>query len=196
MPDNIWAFSVRKSIPWRGLQQGFSNLYHYEVDAPSVGNLDNILTALKALEAPVHATDVTFIEGRAWGPVNAQGRGGDMTSIVAFSGAGTATPDTTFYKECAYLIKWPLGRYGSRNRPQWLRKWIHSHSVLGQSSTMKDGSTSLGAIFAPLSTYATGVRVLTPTGGGTTYDLTSASGHVPISAAQLHAYLEHHQFGR
>lgn len=195
MAEDVYAFSIRKSIPWRGSQQGFSNLYHYQVAVPTEGALNVFLTKLKDLEAPVHSTAVTFEEGRAWGPVNEDGRGGRMVSVVDFSGTGSATPATSMYKECAFLLQWPLGRYGTRNRPQFLRKWIHSNYLFGKATTVQDGSSSLGSMPTELGTYEAAVRDLLPVPPGPTYRLISASGHTADQAAVMKPYLEHRQFG-
>ena len=192
----VYAFSIRKSTNWRGGLQGFGNVYHYRVEAPSEGLLNSFLAALKAAEVPIHSTAVNFVEGRAWGPVQSNGRGGRMEAVTAFSGTGSTGVTTGFYKEFAYLFQWPLGRYGSRNRPQFLRKWIHScGSVLG-TSTGLDGTTNILPALANANTYIAAVRSITPVGGGPTYDLMSASEHIPTGPGVLYPYLEHHQFGR
>lgn len=196
MPDpGIYAFSIRKSTPWRGITQGFSNLYHYDMATPSVADLEAVLDALKAAEVPVHANSVPFVEGRAWGPVNPDGSGGRMEAVKLFTGTGSAVATGTWYREFAFLIKWPLGRYGSKNRPQWLRKWVHSMSLLGGSSSITDGTTNMGPIFAPLTTYAAAVRTLTGPGIVAPLALISASNHATTGPGQLHPYLEHRQFG-
>ena len=191
----VYAFSVRKTILWRGRTQGFSNLYHYDVEAPTESLLTAFLTTLKAAEVPVHSTVVTFAEGRSWGPVQSNGRGGRMEAVTSFSGTGSATDSTSQYREAAYLIYWPLGRYGSKNRPQFLRKWIHTCSQIDSTGGFLKGDTAHGATPAAITTYINAVRTVTPVGGGATYDLMSASGHVPISAGVFYPYLEHHQFG-
>ena len=191
----IYAFSIRKTTTWRNATQGFSNLYHYFLTNPTTTDLDNTLIALKDAERPVHDNTVNFIEGRAWGPVNADGSGGAMLSVQTFTQAGTKTTGTPFYKECAYLIKWPLGRYGTRNRPQFLRKWLHSQSTGLTATAGIDGSTDLGAATTALNTYEAAVSTLAVTGIGSPLQLQSASGHVPTGPATHFKYLEHRQYG-
>lgn len=196
MPDaGVYAFSIRKQLTWRGRTQSFSNLYHYNMPSPTEAELNAMLTALKNAEKPVHSTVVSFVEGRAWGPVNANGRGGRMEAVVTFTDAGTALDNNTLYRECAFLVTWALGRYGSKNRPQFLRKWLHCNSLHGLSSTFLSGSTAHGGQPAAITTYIAAVRNVTPVGGGPTYELMSASQHVPIATGKLYDYLEHHQFG-
>lgn len=192
----MYAFSIRKQVTWRGNLQGFSNLYHYNVVSPTESLLQAFLTTLRDAERPVHDPAVSFIEGRAWGPVNPNGSGGRMEAVVNFNVVGTKTAGSAIYKECAYLFYWPLGRYGSRNRPQFLRKWIHSQTTGLSATAGVDGSTDIGGATTPALNYISAVRTVTPVGGGATYDLSSASGHQPISAGQLFKFLEHHQYGR
>lgn len=192
----VYAFSIRKSMNWRGKTQGFSNLYHYNVESPTEALLLAFIDALKAAEVPVHSTNVTFVEGRSWGPVQSNGRGGRMEAVKALSGTGSASPSTTMYREAAYLVYWALGRYGSKNRPQFIRKWLHCNTLFTLSGNFQDGNTAHGGAPAPITTYIAAVRSVTPVGGGATYDLMTASQHVPISSGQLYTYLEHHQFGR
>ena len=191
-----WAYSIRKSTSWRGKTQSFSNLYHYDVSGFSTGDHQNVLTALKAAEVPVHSTAVNFVEGRAWGPVDSQGRGGSMVDGVIFSGTGSATQDLSIYKELAILCTWALGRYGSRNRPQFMRKWLHTMSLFGGTNPPINGATAAASTPAAITTYMAAVRVLTPTGGGTAVNLMTPSGHFPLGAGAMYPYLEHHQFGR
>lgn len=192
----IYAFSIRKTRQWRGQTQGFSNLYHYSIAAPTEQGLIEVLDALKAAEQPIHDSETTFVEGRSWGPVNPDGKGGRMEAVRQFSGTGGQTVTPNMYRECAYLIKWPLGRYGSKNRPQFLRKWIHSAvSTLGTNNGM-DGNSDLGAASTALTTYMGKVRSMVPVVGQTPLDLKSASGHVPTASGSLYKWLEHHQYGR
>lgn len=196
MPDpGVYAFSIRKSRLWRGKTQGFSNLYHYDMVTPSVADLEAVLDALKAAETPVHASTVTFVEGRSWGPVNSNGRGGRMEAVKAFTGNGGATSTANMYREAAFLLSWPLGRYGSKNRPQFLRKWLHSDFMAQGGTSGLDGNTALGAITTPLSTYAAAVRTLTGAGIAAPLALIPASNHPTIGAAVLFPFLEHRQFG-
>ena len=196
MPDpGIYAFSIRKSISWRGRTQEFSNLYHYYFSAPTTTGLENTLDYLKDAERPIHDGVVTFQEGRAWGPLNAQGRGGNMEAVRSWSQAGTKTSGTAFYKECAYLVIWPLGRYGSRNRPQFLRKWIHSQSTGLAASADTTGNAALGGATSILNTYITAVTTATVTGVSGSITLQTAKGNVPISGGVLYGFLEHRQYG-
>lgn len=193
-----FSFYIGKSIMWRGQRQGFGNLYHFELptENPSEPDLDAMLDALKAAEVPVHSPNVQFDSGRAWGPVNAQGKGGRMVSVRSYSGNGTAAAATTMYLECAWLCVWPLGRYGVKNRPQFLRKWIHSNSLLGESTSVLNGDTKLTSNPASLITYMNAVRQVKYTTANISVPFGAPSGHASDGSGQyVHKYLEHRQFG-
>lgn len=192
----IYAFSTRKAVLWRGQLQGFSNLYHYSVEVADFDDLNEILRRLKAVEVPVHATNVSFLEGRAWGPVNSLGKGGRMEAVEVFTGTGSVGPDTGYYRELAFLCTWALGRYGTKNRPQFIRKWIHSQSYLGVATAERDGTTIISATPAALTTYMTAVTSLTGGALPHAFDLKTASDHLPIAAGKMYPFLEHREFGR
>jgi hypothetical protein len=196
LESGIYAFSVRKSRNWRGTTQGISNLYHYLMTAPTETSLQNVLTALKSAEVPVHSTAVNFVEGRAWGPVQSNGRGGRMEAFQQLAGAGSAVVAPNMYLECCHLVVWPLGRYGTKNRPQFMRKWLHSGTTTNQTGSDTTGNTDISPATAQLITYINAVANLVPTGGGGPLGLQTASGHSPITAGYLYKYLEHRQFGR
>lgn len=183
-------------MTWRGRTQGFSNLYHYFLTTPTEAALNNVLTALQTAEKTFHSSDVAFVEGRAWGPVQTNGKGGRMEAFVTFSGNGSATPNSNMYLECAQLIVWPLGRYGIKNRPQFMRKWYHTRGTALQGAPGLDGRTDISPASGALATGITTVASLTPTGGGGALPLQTPSGHTPISAGFLYRFLEHRQFGR
>lgn len=196
LESGIYAFSIRKSRSWRGKTQGISNLYHYLMTAPTEASLQNVLTALKSAEVPVHSSAISFVEGRAWGPVNSDGRGGRMEAFQQLSGNGTAAINASMYLECAQLVVWPLGRYGTKNRPQFMRKWLRSGTTSNQSVADLTGNVDISPATAQLITYINAVANLVPTGGGGPLGLQTASGHSPITAGYLYKYLEHRQFGR
>lgn len=197
MPDTgVYAFSIRKTRAWRGKTQGISNVYHYFLTTPTTAALENVLTALATAEKPIHATSVNYVEGRAWGPVTPSGSGGRMEAVVTLTGTGSATATANMYLECALLIVWPLGRYGAKNRPQFMRKWLHTCSLAAATGSDLTGNGTLNPLSTAGTTYRDAVTNLTPTGGGPSLPMQTASGHTPISPGFLYQYLEHRQFGR
>jgi hypothetical protein len=196
MASNFFAFYIEKSTPWRGETQHFGNLYHYGLttDEPSTTMLEDMINTLKAAEVPVHSTDVKFEVARSWGPVNPDGKGGSMRVVKPLTGTGSASPTTDFYKELAFLVTFPLGRYGSRNRPQFLRKWIHACSYHGLALAERSGNTKFSTIPTPLTTYGNAVKAIPMGTGGAPTSLASPKDHLADQVV-IYPYLEHRQFG-
>lgn len=196
MADSFFAFYIEKSTGWRGEVQHFGNLYHYPLgtDEPSETVIESMIDQLKAAEVNVHSTDVKFEVGRCWGPVDSNGKGGRMRVVRPLTGTGNQPIDTSMYKELAFLITFPLGRYGSKNRPQFLRKWIHSCSLFSISTTERSGNVKMSSPPAPLTTYANAVKSLTMGAGGPPVSLASPKDHLADTVV-IYPYLEHRQFG-
>ena len=192
--------SITKSCPWRGGVAEFSNVYHYNRATPpeSGAEAQAIINAVRELERPVHAVEVKFLRAKIWGPTGVGAGASLMIDDAVWTGiAGLAASTTGFYKELAYLIQWPLGRYGSRNRRQYLRKWLHTCSSLGATVGQQDGSSVITPVPTALATYITSAASLTVTGSTESpLELVSESGKLPVSPGSMYPFLEHHQFGR
>jgi hypothetical protein len=178
-------------MDWRGNPQEFSNVYHYTSIGLDPGNLEGIKNTLVAAEKAIHATAITFIRARAWGPTTEGPAGNNTQGIWDLTGAGTATTDFARYRETAYLIYWKLGRYGSLNRMQYARKWLHTLSTNGVTPTPNDGTQLISAVPAALATYMT-----TVTNPALDYNLCTADGRVVQGPPTLYPWLEHRQLGR
>lgn len=190
----VFAVSITKSCQWRGQTQEFSNVYHFKTDTLETFLDGNVIDYLVTAEKPLHSSLVTFLRGRTWGPTD-QGPAASVTRLVKdVSGVGAAAASTSVYKECALLLQFPLGRYGVRNHPQKLRKWIHT--VGNPEAYPLDGSGKMAAPSAAMTTYRDRIRTLDPTAFPGQYELCSPTGHVPIDVGVWYPYLEHRQFGR
>jgi hypothetical protein len=193
-----FSFYIGKNTGWRGDTQGMGNLYNLELpsDQPSEQALLSMVNQLVAAERPVHATTVNFDIARVWGPINPGGGGGSMRLVADLTGTGNVTPSANWYKELAFLNVWPLGRYGSKNRPQFLRKWIHSQASLGINATALDGSTQITTMPAGMATYRAAVSNITYGSGGPIAPLGSPRGHnTDNTNSYTYPYLEHRQLG-
>lgn len=184
-----FAFAVTKRITWRGQPQEFSNVYHFDIADPGSFNFEDRLLQLRTQEVVLHAANVNFVQGRAWGPTN-QGQAASTTrAIVDWSNiVGAAASNTSFYRELAFMIYWPLGRYGSKNRPQFLRKWLHLCTPFGIGGSTLTGSDPITTTPAEITTYIANISQM----GG----FCGPNGHTPISSGKLYPYLEHRQLGR
>lgn len=189
---SVFALSVTKQFTWRGEAQNFSNVYHFLTGVGETFDDGLALDDVIAGERAIHATTVNFVQARTWGPVDGAPSANVTRVIRDLSSVGLAAATSNWYREFALLIVWPLGRYGSRNRPQFLRKWLHTESLNSITGAGFLTGNSQGTISAALTGY---INDVTSVGPGP-YDLCSASGHLPTGPGFLYPYLEHHQLGR
>ncbi len=194
-----FAVSIVKEQQFQGVTRRFGNVYHFVC-----GNVDTlasyiaIINRVKDVERQVHTPNVTFIEGRLWGPTGQGDIAATMRELVRFSGqTGQATSqDLQWYRELAYLIQWPLGRYGSKNRPQYLRKWIRPGGGLATYTDAQKQGTATITTPAAIGTYIQEITALAVVGDGQSpFNLATEGGRTPYSAGAIKPYLEHRQFG-
>lgn len=191
----VFAISVTKEVPWRGSYHPVSNVYHYKTNALEEFDDQAAIDRVVALEKAIYATTVNFRKARTWGPTDQGQAQSKMRAVSDLSGTGALTPASNFYGEFAVMMYWPLGRYGTRNRPQYLRKWHHLDRSAGLSVS---GLRFTGAVPAELATYMAGIESLDPAGVTGPFALCTADGeHVaPLNGGKLYPYLEHRQIGR
>ena len=192
----IFAVSITKSVSFRGVQQEFSNVYHYSGTLPGITQADAIMDAIKALEVPLHSTDVTFVRGKLWSAGGSAGAN-QMISQKAFSGTGSQGTVASMDRERAVLVRFANG-IDARGRPKYLRKWYHSCGACAGAlltatailqNTQQISTTDRTAIQNAVDDF------LSLTVSATTYNLVSPSGTAGGSPVVCHPYLEHHQLG-
>lgn len=188
----VFAVSITKRITWRAQNQEFSNVYHYKTAPAEPFDDTAAINALEASEKACHSSTVAFIQARTWGPTDGAPSGSVTRQITDLTGTGTQPAGGDFYRELAYLVYWPLGRYGSRNRPQFLRKWLHLCYLTADSAAGYPNGTTQDTNMAVINTYITAV---TSVGPGP-YELCTKDGREPTGAGALYPYLEHRQLGR
>lgn len=183
--------SITKSTPFQGKVEEFSNVYCYEIPDTTEARLESMITKIVSAEKAVHANDVTFVRAQAWDvgtPPNL------MRASETLSGTGSQTAQTTFFKECAYLIQWPLPRSLGllRSTHRSLKKWLHTCRGFGAGDLK--GTTQYGSfgVGDPLFTYAQLVSQMATDDAV----LVSPSGAVPNGPPTIYPYLAHRQFPR
>ena len=191
-----FGVTISKDIEWRGGTERISNVYHYHTSEGQVFPDLAVIQELVRLEKLVFANTVKFVVARTWGPTD-QGPVDSVTrEVVDLAGSGSAVPLNSMYRESAILISWPLGRYGVRNRAQFLRKFLHTASAHGYDPSGAIPIASQPAAGTPLATYMEGVRVLNPAGFVGGLDLCTAGDRVNTGAGRIYPYLEHRQFNQ
>lgn len=192
----IYAVSIEKRIPYRGDIQSFHNVYHFDVGQTLGEGSRAIIDPLTAFERNVHSTQVQFKNARMWQIGATQADTRMLTTIEDLAVAGHRAIDETFPREAAFLCYWHLGRYGKKNRPQFLRKWIHSMTLLGANSNIISGTHEILTVPPDLRSYMDAIRELTLTGASGVGYLCTRSGRRPVRAGELYRWMEHHQLGK
>jgi hypothetical protein len=194
-----YGVSILKNTLFRGVQQEFANVYHYECPGIALTadtDQENLLDQLVTLEKTWHATDVNFVRGRVWNT----GSGSPGTNLMRIdkllSGAGALAPIAGLDKERAILVRWPAG-LNSRNRPVYLRKWYHTNAapvgtVIG-TTIMENEVGFTDPDIADLAAIFDNLDQLTV--NTTPCDLCAQSGREITGGPEPHKYLEHHQLG-
>lgn len=190
-----YGVSITKKVAFRGADQEFSNVYHYSGATLSVADATALATAIKAIEVPLHSTDVTFVRYRVWTTGGGQADN-QMVAQGNLSGAGTQGVGSSHDRERAVLIRWAAG-FDTRGHQVYLRKWFHSG---GSCAGVAFGSTQLqntGQIAtADRTTIANAANALKQvTVSANNYALIAESGRAALGNAECHQYLEHHQLG-
>lgn len=188
----VYAVSVTKSITWRGREEFFSNVYHYDVGLNTLqGDLENLTDAVVAQDRRFHNGAAAYKQARCWGPTG-QGQAASVTRVIKdLTGFGTlAGVGGDIYKEASVVVQWYLGRIGAGGRKVWLRKFFHSLR-LPASGAGALGDVSIGASNkAPFITAGDDLKNLTVPFGSASL-CTRTGVHMPIGTStevldQLH----------
>lgn len=194
-----FGVSIEKQTNFRGVQQPFANVYHYELpyNPTDVSQLDTFLNALVVREKVIHASVVSFIRGRVWNTGSGTQAGNQMRVDKALSGVGSGNDTSTWDRERAILIRWPAGT-NSRGKPVYLRKWYHTCGNWG-SLTIPTGLLGNTAPWGSanqtiIENFADTVQTL-DIGGIPIGALCGPGGRATTGEGQAHPWLEHHQLG-
>ena len=192
----VFGVSITKEMDWRGQKERISNVYHYHTSDGQNFPDEAVIAEVARLEKLVFANNITFVQGRTWGPTNLGPVASVTRSIVDLTGTGAMAASSSMYRECAILISWPLGRYGTRNRHQFLRKYLHTLATHGYDASGNTAILGQPAAGSPLAVYMEGVRVLNPSGFVGGLDLATSGDRTNIGQGRIYPYLEHRQLNQ
>jgi hypothetical protein len=188
------GLSIVKSVLFRGVQQEFSNVYHYELLGAVTGPWESLVDECKASEAGLHSTDVSFKRASVWsaGGTPAQNA---MLFQKTLAGLGSAVNNTSMDRERAILARWPAG-VDSRGKPVYLRKWYHAcGNVGGVTMTAGHLQNTLAFSAADQTALQNLISAFDEIGATEAWQICSAGGRRKVGPVQAHKYLEHHQLG-
>jgi hypothetical protein len=190
-------FAIYKKTDFQGRSEEWANVYLYDTTASTDTALSSIIDGIVAAEKAVHSSLVTFTRAAVYttSGLNGVTDFGSMIYEKSLAGAGTVIPSGGVYKECAFLVKWPLprktGLFGA-GKHRSLKKWVHACSTLNAGAVGIEGNAPIAAAaITLLSNYAAAVsqasdgsQLVAPDGTGT------------VQGVEIHPYLEHRQFPR
>lgn len=192
----IIAVSIVKRVSFRGAQQEFSNVYHYNIaSVPNAAGAATLMNNVKAVEVPLHSTDVTFVRASAW-TAGGSSTSNNMINEITLSGTGSQATNTSMDRERALLFQWPAG-VNNRGRPVFLRKWIHccgNASGIAFNTTILQNTTQIQP--TDQTTLANQMALNTgQTTGTDPANLCGPTGRATTGGVKCYPWLEHHQLG-
>lgn len=189
--------AVVKAVSFRGVQQEFSNVYHFTRPLPTVdqSERDAIIDEIVALEKSWHSSDVTFKRAQLWSASGTKAEN-EMLRQRTLSGTGASSSPPTVDRERAVLIRWPAGK-DRRGNPVYLRKYFHIcgnwKAIVFSSAVLQNTAEIASADRTSIATDANGLKVVGATVD--TWTICAASGREVTGDAECHRYFEHHQLG-
>ncbi len=172
------GYAITMAVTWRGVEELFSNVYHYKNDlgAATMQNHIDLATAIVGIVRPLFTSQVTFKQYRVWGPTNATPAESVTQAIGDLTGTGSSgytlktPPEETVYGSLY------LGRNLATGRKRFLRKYLH---VCGIPNTEgSDAYLGTGALSTTYKNTVAGVllNLKQITVSGVPYDLCAPSG--------------------
>ncbi len=128
----IVGISITKEEQFRGRNEEFSNVYHF--DAAVGMDPKNLANAVAQRERPVFNSTVQFKSWKAWGPTNQGKAANEMLAEGEFETMNGGAGLTQIYSELAAVVSWSTGRKNTRGQMIYLRKYLHVCGTEGSSA--------------------------------------------------------------
>lgn len=153
----IVGCSITKTTTWRGIEEEFSNVYHFDsaADTTSQQIIDGVVTA----EAAILGANVNFIGAKVWGPTDGFALQSRMLLQVTLARTGSVSGGAQTAKELSAVVQWDTGRINSRGGRIFLRKYLHLGMLINVDEGAAKGNTPMGGpTLAALKAYADDVQ--------------------------------------
>jgi hypothetical protein len=189
------GLSITKSTLFRGVQQEFSNVYHFELETAVTAPGQELVDEVTAFEKSFHGNSVNFLRGNVWSAGGSAGQNHMLHQQTLGGVGGQSAADID--RERAVLVQWPAG-FDSRGRPVYMRKWYHNLSVaFGGVNINSAGFLSQTQAFTDAQRDQIGAKVAEVENIGSlpSWQLCSKSGRDFTGPPRAHKWLEHHQLG-
>ncbi len=126
----IVGISITKEEQFRGRNEEFSNVYHF--DAAVGMDPANLANAVAQKERPIFNSTVQFKSWKAWGPTDQGEAANEMLAEGNFEFLSGGAGLQQIYSELAAVVSWSTGRKNTRGQMIYLRKYLH---VCGSEGT-------------------------------------------------------------
>lgn len=147
-----YGVSIEKKFTFRGLDERFSNVYHYRISVPTDADYPLLANAVLARDKAAYDGNVTFLTSRVFGPTEGSASANLMRLVRDETGTGTGTfSATAAYPELCYVTSIYVGRSPVKNRKVFVRKFLRAIRCWNVSDNPVSGlvtSTSQGLVNA------------------------------------------------
>ncbi len=190
----IVGVSVTKSTTWRGIEEQYSNVYHFDAAVDTTS--DDLANSVVASERAAHAVNVTFKNVKVWGPTDGTKEQSVMLLQKDLTGTGNAVRTYDTAKELTAVVQWDTGRKNSRGGRIFLRKYLHVGALGESGEDQAKGNAALApATVTRLTTYANNVKNAVGVSGAAISDKKGRK--LPVGTpAQVLPHLHTRQFRR
>jgi hypothetical protein len=139
----IIGVSITKETTWRGKQEQFSNVYHFDTSVDTTS--DQVIDSVVSTERTIHSPNVKFVNAKAFGPTDGTKEQNVMLADRPLNLTGTADTSGSTAQELAAVVQWDTGRKNTRGGRIFLRKYLHVGALaIGQDEASK-GNTPMNA---------------------------------------------------
>jgi hypothetical protein len=153
----ILGVSLTKRTTWRGIEEEFSNVYHFQtaVDVTS----DQVVDGVLAAEREIFGNNVTFVNAKVWGPTDGTALQSRMLLQRDFANSGNLAVGAITAKELAAVVQWDTGRINLRGGRIFLRKYLHVGRLAASDEEAAKGNAPMQASsITALTAYADDVK--------------------------------------
>jgi hypothetical protein len=137
----ILGVSVDKAVTWRGVEEQFTNVWHYDAALDTTSK--QVADAVVANERGLFGANVSFKRVQVWGPADGLPAQNQMLLQETLTGAGTGGSGTITAKELTAVASWDTGRKNSRGGRVYLRKYLHLGQLAEVADEAAKGNNSL-----------------------------------------------------
>ncbi len=140
----ILGVAVDKAVTWRGEEETFANVWHYDASVDT--SSEDVGNAVAAAEKAFFGSNVTFKRVQVWGPADGLPAQSQMLFQKDMTGTGTGSTSTVCALETSAVISWNTGRVNTRGGRIYLRKYLHLGRLAYADEEAAKGNTLLPAL--------------------------------------------------